>query len=79
MRVPAKRPAHVSRGAWVFSAVTVATVAGDGYRMAVTMCRSHGIGVYPCPRSMPAVCPLLLDEGKTRAGTVLAGVHRRDC
>ena len=40
------------------SAVTVATVAGAGYQMAVVMCRSHGIGVYLSPRRMPAVFPL---------------------
>ena len=55
---PAPGDSEVSRGAWICSAVTVATVAGAGYQMAVAMCRSHGIGVYLSPRRMPAVIPL---------------------
>jgi hypothetical protein len=42
---PAPGDSEVSRGAWVCSAVTVATVAGARYKIAVAMCRSHGIGV----------------------------------
>ncbi len=54
---PAPGDSEVSRGAWICSAVTLATVAGAGYQAAVAMCGDHGIGVYVSPCRIPAVCP----------------------
>jgi hypothetical protein len=75
---PAPGDSEVSRGAWVFSAVTVATVAGAGYQMAVAMCRSRGIGLYLSPTGARGAW-LLLDGEKTQAGPPWLGVPRRDC
>ena len=63
---PAPGDSEVRRGAWMGSAVTVATVAGPwgstAYQAAVAIVGDHGIGVYVFPWKIPMLLPFATSD-----------------